>query len=61
MINEDGAYVEDIAAQEKPKEKKSTKAGTGKEEGKQKKLRLWICRYVYHIMELKHLHVVACG
>ena len=32
------AYVEDIAAQEKAKEKKSTKAGAGKEEGKQKKV-----------------------
>ena len=32
------AYVEDLAAQEKAKEKKSTKAGAGKEEGKQKKV-----------------------
>ena len=32
------AYVEDIAAQEKAKEKKSTKTGGGKEEGKQKKV-----------------------
>ena len=32
------AYVEDLAAQEKVKEKKSTKAGAGKEEGKQKKV-----------------------
>lgn len=32
------AYVEDIAEQEKAKEKKSTKAGAGKEEGKQKKV-----------------------
>ncbi|XP_065920328.1 dynein intermediate chain 2, ciliary-like [Dysidea avara] len=32
------AYVEDIAAQEKAKEKKSTKTGGGKEDGKQKKV-----------------------
>ena len=44
------AYVEDLAAQEKAKEKKSTKAGAGKEEGKQKKVnamdlqvRMYIC------------------
>ena len=42
------AYVEDLAAQEKAKEKKSTKAGTGKEEGKQKKVNamdLQVCIY----------------
>ena len=43
------AYVEDLAAQEKAKEKKSTKAGAGKEEGKQKKVNamdLQVCMHV---------------
>jgi len=41
------AYVEDLAAQEKAKEKKSTKSGAGKEEGKQKKVNsmdLQVCK-----------------
>ena len=54
------AYVEDIAEQEKAKEKKSTKAGAGKEEGKQKKvhamdLQVHLCIYIK--IQLKHLHV----
>jgi len=43
------AYVEDIAAQEKAKEKKSTKTGGGKEEGKQKKV---------NSMDLQVFHVI---
>lgn len=31
------AYIEDLAKQEKAKEKKSTKSGSGKEDGQQKK------------------------
>jgi len=45
------AYVEDIAAQEKAKEKKSTKTGGGKEEGKQKKVNSMDLQ-VFHVLLL---------
>lgn len=54
------AYVEDLAAQEKAKEKKSTKPGAGKEEGKQKKVNAmdlqvhtYVHMYIRNIIQLK--------
>lgn len=55
------AYAEDIAAQEKAKEKKSAKSGTGKEEGKQKKVNAMDLQVdCIHTIHTQYVHIYIC-